>query len=447
MSILGAEDLDSLTSVSGDGVDTANYSSGNGPIVTLSDGGLGGSVAGGTDIVDYGSHGTPVTLSDGTEAGAVLVGGGGSDSLAGGDGVDTGYYGGTGSPVTLQGGAGAGDPGGVLVGEGGGNGLGGGDTLFGGNGPSVGGSAAADTLDGGADTFTSSLSNATINLAKGYASSTGGSVELLHGIENVVASGHHVHVIGTADANIIDASHASGDNVLDGGAGDDTLIGGTADGTVNRFFGGAGGDTFEGGSNDDAGGPIVYNYLYYDSSPAAVHIDLRDVFQNGGDAEGDAIEFQGNNAITGVIGSAFDDVIHGRDQDRTISFDTKVDSILYGGDGNDTLIFGSGRDWMSGGTGADTFAYDAAGGHVGDAIRDFSSAQGDKIDLSAIDADGDASNGRTAFHFVGQTVDPGHGGVGFALATGGIEVTINAAETMTVYLAGVTAVTANDFHL
>jgi Ca2+-binding RTX toxin-like protein len=440
MTVLGAEDPDSLTSGSGGGVDTVSYAgSGNGAIVTLA-GGIGagdpvGVVGGGAglfsgdgaDIGYLGGH-PPVTLQGDTGAGSVIEGGG----------VDTGSFGSQ-PPVTLQGGAGAGDPGSVLVGGGLGDP---GSGLFGGNDPSLGGSAVADTLLGGADTFTSTLANATINLAKGYVSATGGTVQQIHAIENVIASGNHIHVIGTADANIIDASHASGDNVLDGGAGDDTLIGGTADGTINRFFGGAGADHFE----SAATGHAVYDYLDYDSSPAAVSINLQAGLFFGGDAAGDSISFGGGSVVTGVIGSAFGDTIRAGDP-SDISLATKMDSLIYGGDGNDTLIFGSGRDWMSGGAGADTFVYDTLGGFRGDVIRDFSSAQGDRIDLSAIDADGDAGNGRTAFHFVGQTADPGHGEVGFTAAAGGIQETFNAGETMIVYLAGVTAVTAHDFHL
>jgi Ca2+-binding RTX toxin-like protein len=269
----------------------------------------------------------------------------------------------------------------------------------------------------------------------------------------VISSGHHVRITGTDENNVIDASQSSGDNVLDGGAGNDTLIGGSANGTVNRFVGGAGGDWFHGGSNDSAGGPIVYDYVYYDSSPAAVHIDLRTQFQHGGDAEDDTIQFGGDNAATGIMGSAFDDTIRGRDQDRTISFDTKFDSLIYGGDGNDTLIFGSARDWMSGGAGADTFVYDNprnGGFHSGDMIRDFSSGQGDKIDLSAIDADGNPSNGNTAFHFVGLLnpgTDPGLGEVGFTVHNGAIQVVAEAEDKIAVVVAGVSTVTASDFHL
>ena len=62
---------------------------------------------------------------------------------------------------------------------------------------------------------------------------------------------------------------------------------------------------------------------------------------------------------------------------------------LDGGKGNDILIGGKGGDIKSGGRGADTFAYLKRNHSVPrkgkiDLITDFSSTEGDKIDLSGI---------------------------------------------------------------
>jgi Ca2+-binding RTX toxin-like protein len=70
--------------------------------------------------------------------------------------------------------------------------------------------------------------------------------------------------------------------------------------------------------------------------------------------------------------------------------------------GGDVLTGGGGGDALKGGVGSDRFVYtglsDSAVSGLGkDAILDFST--GDKIDLSAIDADGNSSNGDTAFTF------------------------------------------------
>ena len=64
---------------------------------------------------------------------------------------------------------------------------------------------------------------------------------------------------------------------------------------------------------------------------------------------------------------------------------------LTGAGGNDVLRGGGGADVMCGGGGADRFAYAAAsdsapGSDMGDRILDFTSMEGDRIDLSALAA-------------------------------------------------------------
>ncbi|UUX49740.1 hypothetical protein NUH88_20370 [Nisaea acidiphila] len=78
--------------------------------------------------------------------------------------------------------------------------------------------------------------------------------------------------------------------------------------------------------------------LSYESSTAAVTVDLSTGAVSGGDATGDTID-----GFDGVIGSAYDDMLTGDDQDN----------ILSGGDGNDTLSGGNGADTIEGGIGAD----------------------------------------------------------------------------------------------
>jgi Ca2+-binding RTX toxin-like protein len=86
-------------------------------------------------------------------------------------------------------------------------------------------------------------------------------------------------------------------------------------------------------------------------------------------------------------------------------------SKIYGGSGTDVLIAGSaqdilngggGGDAMYGGGGADRFVYLAVTDSTrvnNDVIHDFSSFEGDKIDLSAIDAD-TLLEGNQAFTFI-----------------------------------------------
>jgi Ca2+-binding RTX toxin-like protein len=99
----------------------------------------------------------------------------------------------------------------------------------------------------------------------------------------------------------------------------------------------------------------------------------------------------GNDTIDGQFGS---DILYGR----------RGDDILSGGNGHDKLFGGIGKDYLRGGYGADQFIYsitkDSSLTSAGrDIILDFARTQGDKIDLSAIDAD-TTNSGNQAFNFI-----------------------------------------------
>ena len=78
------------------------------------------------------------------------------------------------------------------------------------------------------------------------------------------------------------------------------------------------------------------------------------------------------------------------------------DDTLRGENGNDTLNGGAGNDTMYGGAGADEFTFNNIAEMVGtlDALLDFNAAQGDKIDVNAIDAN-ETLGGNQDFTFVG----------------------------------------------
>ena len=81
---------------------------------------------------------------------------------------------------------------------------------------------------------------------------------------------------------------------------------------------------------------------------------------------------------------------------------------LEGGAGNDILTGGADADDLEGGAGADTFVFlDTA--TTGDVIYDFSRAQKDKIDLSAIDAN-PIPAGNQAFTYIGSGAFTNHAG-------------------------------------
>ena len=108
----------------------------------------------------------------------------------------------------------------------------------------------------------------------------------------------------------------------------------------------------------------------------------------------------GNNVLTGnnfrnvLSGLAGNDTLYGRGGN----------DFLSGGNGNDKLVGGAGSDVLWGLAGADTFVF-ASRSDLGvtsstaDLIKDFDRSDGDRIDLSGIDAN-EARSGNQAFTFV-----------------------------------------------
>lgn len=87
---------------------------------------------------------------------------------------------------------------------------------------------------------------------------------------------------------------------------------------------------------------------------------------------------------------------------------------IGGGNGNDTIAGGLGRDLLTGGTGADTFVFNSMtdsklAAKSRDVIQDFSTAQGDKVDVSAIDANS-VTAGSQEFSFIGTSGFTHHAG-------------------------------------
>src|SRR5262249_36301178 len=130
---------------------------------------------------------------------------------------------------------------------------------------------------------------------------------------------------------------------------------------------------------------------------------------------------------------------------------------LWGMAGNDVLTGGGGADALKGGAGADSFVYKAVSDSTvavagRDSIGDFSHAEGDRIDLSAIDADGNAGNGDTTFTFLGSGAFTGVGHELQVVATGGVQVIqadINGDKIadMAIVVIGATTLVAGDFVL
>ncbi len=134
----------------------------------------------------------------------------------------------------------------------------------------------------------------------------------------------------------------------------DVLIG---DGNDNSLRGGSGADVLEGGGG--------FDFALYNNSAGGVTVSLADPGINTGDAAGDTF-----TSIEGLVGSDFDDTLIG----------DAGDNELRGGLGADVLNGGPGNDTLTGGPGPDTFVF--APGYDADTVTDFSTADGDRIDLS-----------------------------------------------------------------
>ncbi|WP_342240565.1 M10 family metallopeptidase C-terminal domain-containing protein [Inquilinus sp. OTU3971] len=356
-----------------------------------------------------------------------LRGGGGADRLDGGTGIDTAIYstGSVGVAVDLSAGTGSGGDaqGDILVsienldgsqandqltGNADANllkGLAGADVLRGGVG--------ADRLDGGAGIDTASYYTAAggVSVDLGTHAGSGGDAQgdVLISIENLTGGQGKDTLAGDA-----------GVNILQGWGGDDTLRGGTG---ADRLDGGAGSDTAS----------------YY-SSWAGVSVNLASGAAGGAEAQGDILV-----SIENVGGSQNADTLIGNAGANT----------LQGWGGNDLLRGGAGKDTLTGGAGADRFVFTASGDSVvganADRITDFSRAQLDKIDLSAIDANS-AVAGDQGFSFIGSGLFTRHAGelrftIGSGATTIAGDLNGDGISDFQITLDGAVSLQASDFAL
>jgi len=405
---------------------------------------------GGTDRADYlnSSAGVTVNLTTnihtgGDAAGDAMTGietiGGSNfaDSLTGSAGANT-LWGRDGNDA-LAGGAGNDS----LYGEAGA------DTLQGGDGDDwlIGG-AGADGLNGGAGTDTANYGDVaaavTINLLAGTASGGIATGDSFVSVEQVIGSAFGDWIKGNAGANGLwglagaDKLYGGGGaDALNGGDGDDALYGEAGNDVLkggegsDSMVGGAGADAMDGGN----GGDIAL----YDTAAAAVSVNLA-TGGTAGDAAGDSF-----SGVESVLGSAYADTITG----------STANNALWGMAGNDVLSGAGGADQLKGGAGADTFTYNAVSNStaaIRDSINDFARTEGDRISLAAIDADGNAGNGNTAFTFLGSGAFTGAGHEVRLAFSGGVQVVLadlngDKAADMAIAVISVTTLVAADFVL
>jgi Ca2+-binding RTX toxin-like protein len=165
------------------------------------------------------------------------------------------------------------------------------------------------------------------------------------------------------------------------------------------------------------------------------------------DKKGNLEEVKSNaiNVIVSDKPSAVNDVITGTD----------VANKLNGLAGNDTLIGGLGKDSLTGGVGADVFKFNSVNDSSAlpkqaDIITDFKHAQGDKIDLSAIDANSVSPSDQAFTLIIAATFSAdATGQLRFDAKTSTLYGSTNAdaAPEFAIVLSGVKTLVAEDFIL
>jgi Ca2+-binding RTX toxin-like protein len=201
--------------------------------------------------------------------------------------------------------------------------------------------------------YSQGIGNEQVNFMYIYGSGTaGGELYGLGGNDYLVGGEGKDYLYGGAD-----------NDMLDGYLGADVMAGGT--GNDQYYVENAGDVVWEWGNE---GTDAVYSSIDYTLPDSVENLQLRDL----------AVRATGNG---------LDNVIEG----------TSAGNIITGAGGRDTLI---------GYAGADRFVWNSAG-ETGvtiptmDVVADFNFAQGDRIDLSGIDANTYAA-GDQAFRFIGQ---------------------------------------------
>ncbi|SSB98674.1 Hemolysin-type calcium-binding repeat-containing protein [Pseudomonas sp. 43mfcvi1.1] len=301
------------------------------------------------------------------------------------------------------------------------------------------GGAGNDNLDGGAgaDTLSGGTGNDiyTVDDLKDVISETSTLVGEIDTVRTSVnwslgANLENLTLIGSANLN--GSGNASnnvmignaGNNALSGGSGNDTLDGGSG---IDTLIGGAGNDTY-----------VIDNSQDVVRETTTLSSEIDTVISSVSWILGANLE---NLTLTGTafigIGNELDNVLIGN----------AGNNALDGGAGNDTLIGGIGRDSLNGGAGADQFVFNTLSelgkGFDSDLISDFNSLQGDKLDLSKLDANILTTFGDT-FSFIDSNDFTAAGQLRFVdqVLYGNVNGDLGA--DFEIQLVGVNTLTAND---
>ncbi|MCC7425492.1 MAG: S8 family serine peptidase [Alphaproteobacteria bacterium] len=343
------------------------------------------------DIADYAGAAAGVTVSLAV-AGPQDTGGAGTDTL---NGIERLYGSAHNDSFTGDGGANE------IVAFAGDDWLDGGagaDGMYGGLGNDTyiidnAGDIAADPFNGGTDIVFASVTH---TLSANIENLTLTGAGAITGNGNALAN----TIIGNGAANTLYG--AAGDDILDGAGGSDFLYGGTGNDTFHV-------DVYNEVVSDTGGTDIIFaaaNYSFYN----------RPTIEN--------LTLTGSGGFYGV-GNALANTITGNAGNNT----------LYGRDGADTLIGGIGADILWGDGGADIIRYlslaESTFAFAGrDVIGGFNASLGDRIDLSAIDADA-TLGGDQAFVWIGNGLFTGPGQLGYTQSGSEVLVRVNVDADLT----------------
>ncbi|MDR6530858.1 Ca2+-binding RTX toxin-like protein [Caulobacter rhizosphaerae] len=260
---------------------------------------------------------------------------------------------------------------------------------------------------------------ATVDLSATADQMVGGAV--VTGFEDVDASAatDAVSLTGSVDDNILTGgvyadtlSGGDGADTLRGRSGDDALDGGNGNDILD---GGAGADTIQGGAGDDK--------VIYDAADSVINGGSgRDTLILKVGAIVDLSTFTTNQVVSGsAYVSGFENVdATGASAGVTVA-GSEFANTLVGSAFADKLAGGAASDVLAGGAGADLFVFGPYNPGDADRITDFSTSQGDRMDLSAIDTV--AGGADDPFTFIGQ--DAFHhvaGELRYSLVAGGAVV-------------------------
>lgn len=368
-----------------DGADTASYAfSSAGVVASLTTRtATGGS---GNDSINNFENISGSNYADGLTGNAlanILDGAGGSDTLNGGAGADT-MTGGSGSDLFYV------DNAGDLVIEAGPEGQGGTDTVY----ASISYSLGINVENLRIKT-TGNVNATGNNLNNTLSAGTG---------DNVFDGGDGIDTVSYAyTSGGVNINLASTAAQATGGSGTDTFI------SIENIIGSNYGDTLQGSAGDnfiEGGGGIDTGS--YSAATAGVTANLSSKTASGGAGNDTLLRIEnltGSGYADMLTGSAAANQLAGGAGDDKLNGSSGNDS-LDGGDGNDLILGGLGVDQLTGGAGADSFDFNklaemGTGSTDWDVITDFNGAEGDRIDLSTLDAN-TTKGGYQEFSYIGS---------------------------------------------